>query len=541
MLFYYFLILSVFLSIYGYSFLYLKIINKQNFFLVKNIDIFFGVLFIVSLSLLLNFFFPLFYFNVIVLLTGLILFFIGIYKKKFQINFYFHSLILFFLIFITYYNGPNIDSGMYHKQILNWMMLKKINFGIVNLESRFGINSAWHSFLAMTSQSFYSFDSKYYASLIIFNVLIYESYFRKNFILSDLFLFFATSYLLFFSFLHPFNNGMILNQLGNPEVDTVAMFLFIITFYIFIKNFESNQNKIIQFNLLIVLVFLAISVKISNISLFILLLILIIYKKFYNLFNFTSLFVFFTALLWSLRGFILSGCFIFPIRQTCLNTTWTNYEKIDYLRNVIQSYARDTRLRDKYLNFDYTLNSNDWFIPWFNDYLLNTSILKISLSLTLLSIFFFIILNYKNIKFINYKKTLCILFFFLLSLFIWLKAPEVRFGSGIIISLPVFLLSLIILNLNSLRFFVNYFFVVGLFLVLILSIKHISKFEISHLTKNNRLISYDQILKIGSFNSLAIYFSKNWKCEDFKEICVNTPKKKYNIVKKYNYYYFLNE
>ena len=44
--------------------------------------------------------------------------------------------------------------------------------------------------------------------------------------LSGLFLFLSVSYLTLFSYLHPFNNGIILNHLGNPEVDIAAMVLF---------------------------------------------------------------------------------------------------------------------------------------------------------------------------------------------------------------------------------------------------------------------------------------------------------------------------
>ena len=43
---------------------------------------------------------------------------------------------------------------LYHLQTLNWIILNKINLGITNLNIRFGVNSSWHSFLALMNISF---------------------------------------------------------------------------------------------------------------------------------------------------------------------------------------------------------------------------------------------------------------------------------------------------------------------------------------------------------------------------------------------------
>ena len=73
----------------------------------------------------------------------------------------------------------------------------------------------------------------------------------------------------------------------------------------------------------------------------------------------------------------------------------------EFIAKVIQSYTRDTRLRVKWTDFDHTLNSYDWFIPWFNDYFLNTSLLKISATLSILSTLFLMFLLF--IKFLKKK------------------------------------------------------------------------------------------------------------------------------------------
>ena len=90
-------------------------------------------------------------------------------------------------------------------------------------------------------------------------------------------------------------------------------------------------------------------------------------------------------LFWFLRNLIISGCLIFPISFTCFDFQWSNnISEIEYFFNETKSWSRSTRLRINAANFEYTLNSFQWFIPWFKDYFVNTSILKI------LSISFFI-------------------------------------------------------------------------------------------------------------------------------------------------------
>ena len=159
--------------------------------------------------------------------------------------------------YISFYNGPNVDSPLYHLQALNWMILNKINLGITNLNIRFGVNSSWHLFLALTNISILSLQLKFYLSSIIFAILSYSVLFKKKYLISDLYLFLSISFLLTYTLIHPFVNGPILNQLGNPEVDTVAMFLFIFCFYTFLKFYENDfkvNNSSINF--IIIMIFI---------------------------------------------------------------------------------------------------------------------------------------------------------------------------------------------------------------------------------------------------------------------------------------------
>ena len=51
--------------------------------------------------------------------------------------------------------------------------------------------------------------------------------------------------------------------------------------------------------------------------------------------------------------------------------------------------------------------------------------------------------------------------------------------------------------------------------------------------------NYDQIIELFEVNGLKIYRSKNWMCADFAGLCVNKPKKNYNL-KLNNGYLFIS-
>ena len=53
-------------------------------------------------------------------------------------------------------------------------------------------------------------------------------------------------------------------------------------------------------------------------------------------------------------------------------------------------------------------------------------------------------------------------------------------------------------------------------------------------------MDYSKIIKIYEINDRNIYRSLNWKCYDFKEICVNSTKNKYFLEEKFGYLIFKN-
>ena len=544
-----FLCFIILLSLFGYSFLYKKIINKNIKSKICNSEVFYGILLLILISLFINFFFPLKIFTLPIIIIGLLFFLFGFKNKIFQIKFSYYFYFIFLINFFIYYNGSNVDSPLYHLQTLNWMILNKINLGITNLNIRFGVNSSWHSFIALMNFSISNISLKYYLSTIIFSILSYEIFFKKKYETEDIFLFLSVSFILTFALIHPFVNGPILNQLGNPEVDTVAMFLFIFSFYYFIKLYNKNFIDLnSSINIFIVIIFLAVTTKLSNISLVFLIFMIFYLNKNYKIINISNIIIGITGLFWLFRSFLISGCFIFPIKKTCIKTQWSDLEQTEFIAKVIQSYTRDTRLRNKWTDFDHTINSYDWFIPWFNDYFLNTSLLKISATISLLSfLFFFIffiikILHKKNNKNFNKSYFIPFLIFFLISFYIWHKAPEIRFGSGLIISLPCFLLAIIISKLKFDKYFThNKTLITIVILFTLVCLKHFKTFNFDHLILVNKgNTKYEYIEKIAEIDGVEIYQSSKSKCGDFPKICVNKKKENYKIISKFGYRIFLN-
>ena len=81
-------------------------------------------------------------------------------------------------------------------------------------------------------------------------------------------------------------------------------------------------------------------------------------------------------------NYFLSSCFLFPIKSTCVNFSWSlSDNQVLFYLNQTKSFARDTTLRSRYTEFDYTIYSYDWILPWFKDYFVNDAFLNITIKL----------------------------------------------------------------------------------------------------------------------------------------------------------------
>lgn len=529
---------TILLSIFGYSSFFKKYLLPNNKNLL-NIDFFFGLFLIYFLSITLNFFFKLTYFVWPVYLIGLIFFSIFFFKIKYEINFISLSIIVFIFTFVAFTNNNNIDSPMYHLQILKWIETEKIIFGLANIEIRFAMNSSWHSLISLLNINFYSFNSKYYLAPLLLSILINEIFVQKKInVYSYYFLLITILYLLFYNLFHPFKNGIIFNHLGNPESDIASMVFFFFSIYLLIK-YQENRNDIVYAQLLFILIFFSVTSRLTNVPLIILgLFILLKNKKNFSKLNFLLISI--SSLLWLVRNFILSGCFIFPVKQTCLNTEWTiRSEDILKHKNEVLSWSRG-HVTGNHDNYSFTIETNEWLIPWIKNYFFQDALLQIFLifiSLIIVILIFLKLLKYKSYKLSSFDLILFITF--LLVFYIWFIAPEIRYGWGPIISYPAFLFYLLLKKFDlAKKFFknnliTNLLLVVFVFGIFLKSFKFFDKNNLLAINKKN--FDYSRIEKIKDVDGFEIYKSQNWQCADFKKICVNTIKKDYRFDKKFSY------
>lgn len=534
-------------SLFGYSAIFKKFLNKKSIH-VLNIDILYGIFFLFFTSILLNFFFPLIYFFFPIFLIGLLFFIKFFFEKKIKINFYIHFLFLFFLSFISFSNGENVDSPMYHLQIIKWTSVEKIIFGMNNIEIRFGTNSLWFNFLSLFRFELNNFKSVLILNFIPFTIFFYEIYSSKKkiFSLSGMFLALCFLFLFFFSYLHPFNNGVILNHLSNPELDTVAAVFFILSFYLFFKCSEQGKSYE-NFKLLLLSSLICFFTKISYIYVLIMPFFIFYFylKKKLFLINKLNLIILFVSFLWLIKGYIVSSCFIFPIKFTCIASSWSSLEEVDHYSKVIRSYARDTDLRLNYGNFDYTINTYDWFYTWFYVYFLNNAIITISIFVIFLSVlfsylsFFFKFKKlFTNSDFKRYSLTILII---LIGWIFWFQAPDTRFGWGLVISTSCFFFLVFLFHLKFYNFFdVKKVKIITLLVILLMISKNINNLNISYIIEPyKKSFDYSQIKKIGDFNNFTVYNAINSKCYDFAGICVNKVKNSYSIYRINGYLFFL--
>ena len=246
-----------------------------------------------------------------------------------------------------------------------------------------------------------------------------------------------------------------------------------------------------------------------------------------------------------MKGFLVSGCLIFPISITCFNVGWSiGLEEVEHYSNIVKGFARDTRDRLRYNDFDHTIHSYNWVLPWIKDYAMNTAFVKISFSITIISLLLLLIFNFfKSIQIIlSHEKKYYIIIFIciILNIIFWFQAPEIRFGWGSIITLTCFPLSILIFH-NKLNGIISpkIYKYLTIFFLTILMLDNKKNFNFQNLlSPYGKNFNYSKIEKFYSLKGRDFYRSLNWQCFDFKEICVNTVREKYNFNQKYSYLIF---
>ena len=355
---------------------------------------------------------------------------------------------LFGTLTIIFDNVYRPDAGLYHLPYTKILNSEKIIFGISNIHERFGFISIIQYMSAAFDHKIFNSNGILFPSLIIYISILFffiHNFFEKknNNFTKILSLIFSITILI------DMNRY---SEFGNDEPG--HLILFYMTFLI-ISSLSEEYNKNELFKKILFLSVILFTIKSYN--LVILLLLLIFYfnhiKKIY-LFNKGNILSVLLILFWLVKNTIVSGCLIFPIKETCIGSLkWKNTEA-ENINLVIEAFAKGYDYSNNRKNSNAYIKDFMWIDNWSKRHL-PFVLKKISPIVLILSILFIFIMTRQLIK---RKFNKILIFYGFISLFqlitILLKVPSYRFFSGHLYVTIIYFISPYLLsnNLDSKQF-----------------------------------------------------------------------------------------
>ena len=546
-------------SLFVEKILNIKSTNTKN----PIIFVIYGFIFLSFVSLILNFFVPLSK-NVNSLFSIILIayFFNQYLKNRYSYKIYYYFLIItFFSSLILIFSEANRpDSGLYHFPYIKILNDSKIIIGLSNIHFRFGHISIIQYLNAFNFNHLFGPNG----ILIPQSIAVVSTicYFFKEFTIElkknkhPQLIFY-----LFFSFIFCIYNY---NRYGSFGNDAITNIFFILTIYEFLKCHKIETAKINSFFHLFLISSFTFLLKPFMITVFLFPLFLffnnkikirsiINNKKFYII----SLFL----LSYIIKNILISGCLIYPMNLTCLNSLkWANEERTIQQELSGEAWSKDwSNIDQKNLvkQKDF-INDFKWLKIWSKNHL-RVVLKKIFPFIIFLVLFIlYIRLHSKSEPTQNILATRKNLLFALLvcivSTLLWfLKFPIYRYGSGIlgasiIVSSTVYLESKNISKLQPkiLKTFL-YFMILIIGLVSIKNIKRITNnFDNKYLeypwpkmysfSKNNEKLKYSKIFKE---DKLLFYINRDSLCMYGPSPCTYYYDKNIDlkIVNNYKLYY----
>ena len=451
--------------------LILKESNLPNRILFTKSNILFpfiGIAFVGNLLVISNYFLPLksniVYFGLFILLIPGLFQIDSKHIRKTIINAYnFLKFILIpsILIMSSYDTSWHVDAGYYHLNHQNWLLESNMILGQVNIFWAYGMSSIYEYISAILWFD-RSFILIHFLTIIFIHTfyMILIEYLREN---KNKELYFASISILAFSLLDNFGveggrNGFIYIQGVTKQDIPVAIIFVLVSIWSFliIKNKKSTSFDLM---ILFLLSFFIVQVKLSSVVIVYLLLIVltVMYKPIFKgklsqlkIFIPTAIFFFF----WLLKGYLTTGCFLFPLSSTCIN----NFEW--YIANSTESFESVTTTAS-YSLIDYLYQSKsilDWWDNFYS-YKINRTVL-LNFVFSFLIIYLFKKVFFKVDKFPLYLKISLFSFILVNLTYLILYGPTPRYAVGtllVVIGTLGFNVSKMRVNINANLFIVLYF------------------------------------------------------------------------------------
>jgi hypothetical protein len=422
-----------------------KILIKKNLKLSIIEVAIFGLIVFSFILVAINFFFPLNQLtNTTILAIIITLFFVKEKKtsKKDLLILCLASIISFFLVLYDTVNRP--DAYLYHlpySQILN---NEKIILGLSNLHFRFAhvsitqyLSSANYTYFVSSFSILSPISTFWTLNVIYYFYDVFKLIKKKETISAGKI--FSIFVLIFISY--KINRY---SEFGNDMTGHLTMF-YIVSKYLYYKKNE-------EFNLFFIclLVAFAIANKIFFIPA-ILIPLFIIYKEKLNFFKIFFKIPLFFIFLWFLKSFLISGCLVYPIYQTCITqVSWTNVSQIQKEKDSGEAWAKAWPQReDSQISMqDFNVNFN-WIEAWLKQHF--KLIIKIITPFIILILgTYFIVRGKQKFKRDRSKELFLIFFSFISMPFFFLKFPLYRYGySYIIVFIIIFFIVFFFKSINQ--------------------------------------------------------------------------------------------
>ncbi len=536
-------------SILGYGFLFSKKLTKYNNFEFNSISIgyigIFGIFFSIVISYLSNFIFPHNNLhNLIYILVGLILFFIFFIKNYKKIKykcFLFSYLISFFSIF---YFKSHDDFSYYHLSLITNIVENKIQFGLSHFDIAFNHVSSlfyFHSLFKTTFTGDYFYQIGQLSIVIFVNTIIFEKIFNKNLNKFLNVTFFLNLILLIFI-------NVFFYRLAEHGTDRSAQILFFLVFILIVNLFEENKFKKDSFELIIIIFSLIVSIK----SFYIIysILFFIAYFKFFNFNDTLKIFKFFPVSYFGILILCLifisniaaSGCFLYPISVTCIESFFWGYGK-EQVVGAMQWYEIWSKAgaspNYRVENFNEYLQNFNWVSNWVDNYFFNKFsdyFLGVVFVLLILFAFFWP----KKFNFDKFKKYLPIYLILIILLIEWfLNHPALRYGGFVLVFLITTFPFMVLLSNQKFTFKrkIISIKVIILIIFIIFSVRNVNR-----IFNEYKIYDYNFLKKPNYLIEDNFYTMQNTKKKYFKNISECSISNSLDMVKckkffDYNFYY----
>ena len=242
-------------------------------------------------------------------------------KKENYVNFKLRNLsfLLFLgLIISLFLLGSKVytpDAQLYHLPFIRIINEEKIIIGLSNLHSRFGHISILQYLSAVSNNHFFGVQG-INISIATFSVLIIAFFFTEFFETKNkIAKFFLLSIIIYISWK--------INRFSEYGNDAPAHLL---TFYLVYKII--NLKHELEFEKLAFYIFFIFMIKPTLIISFLLFIIYFFNKKFEQIINYKTIILSTFLIIWLVKNLLISGCFLYPSENTCINSLeWTNAQQ----------------------------------------------------------------------------------------------------------------------------------------------------------------------------------------------------------------------